>query len=83
MLLIKTLIFLLFCSAPSLIAKENSERNHYRKLNTKIRQAYRFNQLPDDGSYSLEIKNRWFQNCIKNYTFWSDNEYEYYNEMII
>ena len=57
MLLIKTLIFLLFCSSPSLIAKENSERNDYRKLNTKIRQAYRFNQLPDDGSYSLEIKN--------------------------
>ena len=36
-----------------------------------------------DFKDSLEIKNRWFKNCIRNYSFWSDNEYEYYNEMII
>ena len=56
MLLIKTLIFLFFCSSPYLIAKDNSKKSDYRKLNTKIRQTYLFNQLPDDGSYCLEIK---------------------------
>ena len=54
--------------------------NIYIKINNNNKQEL---LKTYDFKDSIEIKNRWFQNCIKNYSFWSDNEYEYYKEIII
>jgi len=58
----------------------NNISDIYIKINKKNKQdLLKIYDFKDD----LEKKHSWFLNCINNYSFWSDNEYEYYNEMII
>lgn len=58
--------------------------NKDSKIKIKINKEEKLNLIKIYTFKDTKIKkNIWFKQCMKNYTFWCDNEYEYYDKLLI